>query len=753
MALWLWRGPGDVVRLLEDYDNTFYVQALEGDYQELERLCTETGAPCERVEAKLELGRDQETEVLKVHLGLRDERSFVRALNQRGGFGRYRFFGLDPDLEQRFLQSRGLYPLARVSCYRHRYETLGSRRGMIQPPPLQVAELTVEPCMAASAPHLLDPLARLELFRLPSPGLAGDGTGRFSEGRAPIGRSTTRVGSKADRWEWLAPERGSRKRGPTTPAESEALEQLQEVLDDWGVDVVVTCGGDQFDLGYLWARADLAGLRTFRLGRQWQPPRPRRGASSYTTYGEVRYQAPAWHLHGRLHIDARNSFFFQEGGVSGLIHLARLSGVPLQTLARSMPGTAISTIQIHEAARRGYPVLWKKNHPEQPKTMAELACADRGGYICDPQVGVHENVAEVDFISLYPSIMVKYNISPESLDCPCCPGSKLAIRGLPYHFCQRQEGIVPTSLRSLLATRRVCKALSHSSDDHYKKVADVLKWLLVCSFGYQGYRNARYGRIECHEAIQAAARETMVTSIELAEEAGYRVLHGIVDSLWLQGPRKGLPALVGRISKATGLFLALEALYRWIVFLPNRTTGQGSLTHYYGLKVTGQVKYRGIELRQHDTPAYHQRAQQALLAALARAGTVADFHQRIPEAVAVLRDHAGPLRRGEVDPRELLMRRRLTRSLEAYHNFTDNSAAQEQLLEAGIEARPGQRVRYLVANTRGRTHLERVRIEQLMRGDETYDRAYYYKTLLRCGESLLLPFGWDVGRLDAAVRT
>ena len=269
MALWLWRGPGDVIRLLEDYDNTFYIQALKGDYLELERLCAEARAPCERVGARLELGREKETQVLKVHLGLRDERSFVRALNHRGGFGRFRFFGLDPDLEQRFLQSLGLYPLARVSRYRHRYETLGSRRGMISPPPLRVAELTVEPRLAASAPHLLDPLGRLELIRLPSSGLAGDGTGRFSEGMAPAGRRVNRNGSQAHRWEWLVPEGEPRGRGPPSPAEGEALEELMRVLDDWEVDVVVTCGGDGFDLSYLWARADLAGLKGFRLGRQW----------------------------------------------------------------------------------------------------------------------------------------------------------------------------------------------------------------------------------------------------------------------------------------------------------------------------------------------------------------------------------------------------------------------------------------------------------------------------------------------------
>ena len=75
-------------------------------------------------------------------------------------------------------------------------------------------------------------------------------------------------------------------------------------------------------------------------------------------------------------------------------------------------------------------VLWKKNLPEDFKTAGDLLVSDRGGFIYEPKVGLHENVSEVDFASLYPSIMVVHNISPETLRCGCCPDSR---RIVPEH--------------------------------------------------------------------------------------------------------------------------------------------------------------------------------------------------------------------------------------------------------------------------------------------------------------------------------
>ena len=64
-----------------------------------------------------------------------------------------------------------------------------------------------------------------------------------------------------------------------------------------------------------------------------------------------------------------------------------------------------------------------------------------------------------------------------------------------------------------------------------------MKWLLVCCFGYTGYKNARFGKIEAHEAINAVARETLLVAKEIAETDGFELIHALVDSLyvWKEG--------------------------------------------------------------------------------------------------------------------------------------------------------------------------------------------------------------------------
>ena len=50
-----------------------------------------------------------------------------------------------------------------------------------------------------------------------------------------------------------------------------------------------------------------------------------------------------------------------------------------------------------------------------PKTKHEKKSAFEGAYVKDPQVGLHDWVASFDLNSLYPHLMMQYNISPETL--------------------------------------------------------------------------------------------------------------------------------------------------------------------------------------------------------------------------------------------------------------------------------------------------------------------------------------------------
>ncbi|MDP2844796.1 MAG: DNA polymerase domain-containing protein, partial [Candidatus Methanoperedens sp.] len=203
--------------------------------------------------------------------------------------------------------------------------------------------------------------------------------------------------------------------------ESEMIDELNREVASADPDLIVTERGDSFDLPYLHHRAALHDI-DLQLGRE-KDILPESGGKSYFSYGRILYKPRGYPLAGRLHLD-KSIFLFREGGLLGLIDLARITGIPLQELARLSPGSAVTALQVNHALRDGVLVPWKRNLAEYWKTAEELLIADRGALVIEPKVGLHENAFEVDFASLFPNIMVNHNISPETVLCGCCPDSQ-----------------------------------------------------------------------------------------------------------------------------------------------------------------------------------------------------------------------------------------------------------------------------------------------------------------------------------------
>jgi DNA polymerase elongation subunit (family B) len=533
--------------------------------------------------------------------------------------------------------------------------------------------------------------------------------------------------------------------------EGAILEGLHDGLASLDPDILLTDGGDEFVLPYLVRKAREQGV-ALRLGREEQRLVERPGRS-YFTYGKIVYKPGHHLLRGRVHID-RGHFAYRESGLEGLVELSRLALLPMQVQARLTPGSAITAMQVNQAHKDGVLVLWKKNLPEDFKTAEALVRADRGGFIFEPEVGLHEGLVELDFASLYPTIMARFNISPETLNCPCCRDRGRRVPGLGYHTCMERLGLVPRVLQPVLERRRYYKRMKREAGPRQGVYAGrdaILKWLLVTSFGYTGYRNARFGRIECHEAINAYARELLVRTMELAEGHGYDVVHGIVDSVWLRPtPRAdALPRLLDHLNGALGLPLDLEGRYRWIVFLPCKTTGVGALNRYYGLFEDGGLKLRGIELRRHDTPTFVRRVQARMLGVLAEASSKEAFLALLPKAVDVLRRGAKALVDGRVPVHDLVVTKRVTKDLDDYVVMTAAVAALRQMKDRGFSVAPGDVVRYVVADEGSRRAERKVHVAEFLEGGERVDVEAYLRLLCRAGETLLSPFGYTEGKLLA----
>jgi len=524
--------------------------------------------------------------------------------------------------------------------------------------------------------------------------------------------------------------------------DGEILKQLTGMIEDDDPDILLTEDGDHFLMPFLHNRAMRAGV-PFSLHRDTRVRTPYSGKErSYFTYGRIVYKPAPFLLKGRGHIDS-SSFMYRASGLSGLVDLGRLSGIPVQQLSRLSPGTAISAMQIRQAIRDGYVIMWKKNQPETFKTALELLNSDRGGFI-------FENVTEVDFTSMYPSIIHNYNISPETMLCRCCPDSPQVVPTLGYHICTRREGLLPRVLAPLVRRRLHFKRRAKEGGPDAERagqISDILKWLLVTCFGYTGYKNARFGKIECHEAITAYGRDILLDAMRIANEYDLTVLHGIVDSLWLKGePKRALEA-AARIGKKIGIPMEVEGTYKWIVFLPNKTSGIGALNRYYGMFEDGRIKARGVELRRRDTPRFLCDFQWKILEMLGNADTREDFLAMVPECIDAGKDAADVLRKGDVDPTELVFTKIVSKGLSDYATVNDQFSCLSLLKEEGITVAPGQNVRFVVTEAGAKYPKKRVVPDILIEPDTQYDRNAYVRYLARCLESLFLPFGWTEERV------
>jgi len=233
----------------------------------------------------------------------------------------------------------------------------------------------------------------------------------------------------------------------------------------------------------------------------------------------------------------------------------------------------------------------------------------------------------------------------------------------------------------------------------------------------------------------------------MAEERGFEIVHGIVDSLWLKkegaSPREYVE-LCKAVSKEVGVQLNVEGRYRWVVFLPSRMHVEVPvLNRYYGVFESGRIKVRGIEAVRRDTPPFIKKAQMDMIRVLAKAPNSEAFMKRIPESVEVLRGHVEKLRKRAVDVRDLIIAKQLSMHPDRYVHDVFQAIAAKQLLKEGIEVSGGQTVRYLIADAENRRASRRVKVAELIDAETRYDVRKYVAMLILAGANILSPFGYN----------
>ena len=516
----------------------------------------------------------------------------------------------------------------------------------------------------------------------------------------------------------------------------EYLRLIDEALATYDPDIFVTDWGDSWLIPFLSAQSEGKGI-PLQLNRDVTRPVRWQKETTYFSYGHIIYRPEEAHLFGRCHVDRKSSMMWSDYSLAGTLEMARVTTLPIEKAARVSPGQGISAMQVITALEKDVLVPYQKRQVEEFKSGMQLIQSDRGGMVYQPKVGLHMDVAQVDFVSMYPAVIIKGNISPEV--------------PLPdvLEPAREELGVVPLTLKPLYEKRVAIKKKTRQyPPDHpmvaiLKERANALKWLLVVCFGFLGYKNARYGRIEAHEAVTKGGREVLLRAKEVAESEGFEVLHMYVDALWIK--KKGCSRqehftdVITKINLHTGLTINLDGIYRWVAFLPSKTDARIPIANrYFGVFQSGEIKVRGIEARRRDTPIWIAAVQKEMIALLGRARNKAELSDCIQEAFCFYYTSLEKLEKNLVPVDQLVINGKVSYALEAYKASTASVRAARQMEAAGMPIKPGMRIRFVYR--KGEPDVFAWDLGKPIDPLEV-NKPKYVELLAKAGSAVLAPFG------------
>ncbi|HLC48323.1 MAG TPA: DNA polymerase domain-containing protein, partial [Candidatus Norongarragalinales archaeon] len=432
------------------------------------------------------------------------------------------------------------------------------------------------------------------------------------------------------------------------------------------------------------------------------------------------------------------------------IELSRLTGMTLFDTSRSTPGQLVEMLLMREAFRSSEIILSKPKYEEVQKRSANPV---EGAFVKLPNPGVYENIAVLDFRSLYPSIIISHNIDPSTYNCKCCTKEEAHISPQGHKFCKKKKGLIPRVLQFVLSSRfeikdemRKMKKEGKGESALYKDL-DARQWALKIvansMYGYLLYARSRYYSREAGESVTAYAREYIQKTMEKAREFGMDVLYGDTDSIFML---YGKPENEGKVVEfqrkinselPESMELELEDIYPRGIFVSKKQEEKGAKKKYALISKDGKIKIRGFELVRRDWSKIAKDTQRQVLEIILREGDV-------KKATDLARAKVEELKAGKVPLEELSIFTQLKKAVGSYDIVSPEVSAVIKARKAGFAMEDNPVISYVITK-QGKTISEKATITEMAKD---YDPDYYINNqVLPAVLKILSALGYDAENL------
>ncbi len=384
--------------------------------------------------------------------------------------------------------------------------------------------------------------------------------------------------------------------------------------------------------------------------------------------------------------DVINTFLIAKELLPMHYELSKMIRLPLDDVARMGRGRQVEWLLLSEARKLN------EIAPNPP----EVAESYEGAFVLEPERGLHENVVCLDFASMYPSIMIAFNISPDTLGCSddCFTAPEVG-----HRFRKKPDGFFKRILTMLIERRkqikREMKDWDYNSAEY--KLLDIkqqtLKVLTNSFYGYMGWNAARWYCRQCAEATTAWGRHFIKRSAKIAEEMGFKVLYGDTDSIFVTKPgleldrlKLEVEKLINRLSAELPIQIEVDEYYSSIFFVEKK--------RYAGLSEDGRLIVKGLEVRRGDWCELAKNVQREVIELILK--------EKNPEkAVDLVKRVIEDIKSGHVKLEDVVIYKGLTKKPSKYESMQAHVKAALKAMEAGIIYPVGSKVGFVVVKGSG----------------------------------------------------
>src|SRR2546427_9498018 len=389
-----------------------------------------------------------------------------------------------------------------------------------------------------------------------------------------------------------------------------------------------------------------------------------------------------------------------------VIQISALSGLPPDQVIAAAVGFRVDNYLMMETHNLGQLIPPRTEQPIIPY---------KGAIVLEPKVGLHDNIASLDFSSMYPSLMIKYNISPDTLVIRKEEDDVFEVPEVKHRFRKNPSGFYRIVLTKLIEARKTTKAelkRTAPNDSRYtllKAREKAIKVMTNAVYGYAGWAGARWYSKEVAESAAALGRETINRAISLAKSLGLTVFYGDTDSLFVNYDEKLVQSFQAEIEHQLGLEINLSEVYKRILFTEAKKK-------YSGLRTDGQIDVVGLEAVRGDWSNLAREVQNTVLRMVLEDAKPA-------RAAAYVKNLTSDVRSKNLPLSAYVIWKTLTKPVADYEVNAPHVEAAKKMAKEGWSVTAGDKVGFVITKKPGKLYQKAEPHYRVSTDDIDYD--YY----------------------------